>query len=177
MAILEMDIFVSFATSFITYEDKVYVTWGKDDKVKVFDQMGKKVAEIPVKVEKQKLTGAYKDKVVNHFKNDKKIPQPIRERHYGNIVFPEFFPSIRDMRISDGKIYVVTYQRETETEKALTKTLIFDITGKLLKTVSLPLKAMDIKALYPFTIKNDKLYQLVEDADGENWNLQITGIK
>jgi hypothetical protein len=79
------------------------------------------------------------------------------------------------MRISDGKIYVVTYQKEKE--KALTKTLIFDLKGKLMKTVSLLLEAMDIKALYPFTIKKDKLYQLVEDADGENWNLQITGIK
>jgi hypothetical protein len=166
---------VAYETSIITHEDKVYVTWGKDDKIKVFDKVGNKVAEIPVKVEKQKLTRAYKDKVVNHFKNDKKIPQQIRERHYKNIVFPEFFPAIRDMRISDGKIYVVTYQKEKE--KALTKTLIFDITGKLQKTVSLPLKAMDIKALYPFTIKKDKLYQLVEDADSENWNLQITGIK
>jgi hypothetical protein len=168
---------VSFATSFITYEDKVYVTWGKDDKIKVFDNTGKRVAEIPVKTEKQKLTQTYKDKVANHFKNDKSLPQPIYERYYKNMVFPEFFPAIRDMRISDGKIYVVTYQRETETGKTLTKTLIFDLTGKLLKTAALPLEAMDIKALYPFTIKNDKLYQLVEDADGENWNLQFTGIK
>jgi hypothetical protein len=163
---------VSFATSFIPYEDRVYVTWGKDDKIKVFDHAGNRVAEIPVKVEKQKLTQAYKDKVVNHFKNDKSLPQPIYERYYKNIVFPEFFPAIRDMRISDGKIYVVTYQKEKE----LTKTLIFDLKGKLIKTVALPLKDMDVKSIYPFTIKNGKLYQLVEDFDNENWYLHITTI-
>jgi len=162
----------SFATSFIPHEDRVYVTWGKDDKIKVFDHSGKRVAELPVKVEKQKLTGAYKDKVVNHFKNDKEIPQPIRERHYGNIVFPEFFPAIRDMRISDGKIYVVTYQKEKE----LTKTLILDLKGKPIKTVSLPLKEMDVKSIYPFTVKKGKLYQLVEDFDSEEWYLHVTSI-
>jgi hypothetical protein len=160
----------SFASSFITYEDRVYVTWGKDDKIKVFDNTGKKVAEIPVKVEKQKLTRAYKDKVVNHFKNDKSLPRPIYERYYKNMVFPEFFPAIRDMRISDGKIYVVTYQKQKE----LTKTLIFDLKGKPVKTVSLPLKDMDVKSIYPFTIKNGKLYQLVENFDSENWYLHVT---
>ncbi len=163
---------VSFATSFIPYEDRVYVTWGKDDKIKVFENTGKKVAEIPVKTEKQKLTQAYKDKVANHFKNDKSLPQPIYERYYKNIVFPEFFPAIRDMRISDGKIYVVSYQKEKE----LTRILIFDLKGKPIKTVTLPLKDMDVKSIYPFTIKNGKLYQLVEDFDNENWYLHVTTI-
>jgi len=163
---------VSFASSFIIYEDRVYVTWGKDDKIKVFDNTGKRAAEIPVKVEKQKLTEEYKEKVVNHFKNDKSLPPPIYERYYKNMVFPEFFPAIRDMRISDGKIYVVTYQKEKE----LTKTLIFDLKGKPVKTVSLPLKDMDVKSLYPFTIKNGKLYQLVEDLDSENWYLHVDTI-
>jgi hypothetical protein len=162
----------SFATSFITYEDKVYVTWGKDDKIKVFDHSGKRVAEIPIKVEKQKLTEDYKEKVANHFKNDKSLPQPIYERFYKNMVFPEFFPAIRDMRISDGKIYVVTYQKEKE----LTKTLIFDLKGKPVKTVSLPLKDMDVKSIYPFTIKKGKLYQLAEDFDSEEWYLHVTTI-
>ena len=163
---------VSFATSFITYEDRVYVTWGKDDKIKVFDNTGKRAAEIPVKTEKQKLTEDYKEKVANHFKNDKSLPRPIYERFYKNMVFPEFFPSIRDMRIDDGKIYVVTYQKE----KQLTKTLIFDLKGKLVKTVSLSLIEMDVKSIYPFTIKNGKLYQLVEDFESENWYLHITTI-
>jgi hypothetical protein len=62
------------------------------------------------------------------------------------------------------------------TGKELTKTLIFDLKGKLIKTVSLPLKDMDVKSIYPFTIKNGKLYQLVEDFDSENWYLHVTSI-
>ena len=110
--------------------------------------------------------------MVNYFKNDKSLPPPIYERYYKNIVFPEFFPAIRDMRISDEKIYVISYQKEKE----LIKTLIFDLKGKPIKTVPLPLKDMDVKSIYPFTIKNGKLYQLVEDFDNENWYLHVTTI-
>jgi hypothetical protein len=168
---------VAYATSFIPYEDKVYVTWGKDEKINVFDKTGKRVAEIPVKVEKQKLTEDYKDKVVNYFKNDKSLPPRIYERYYKNIVFPEFFPAIRDLRISDGKIYVVTYQTDKGTGKPLTRTVILDLKGKPLKTGSLPLQDMDVKSLYPFTIKKGTLYQLVEDFASDNWNLQVTTLE
>lgn len=87
------------------------------------------------------------------------------------ITFPTRFPAIRDLRVSDEKIYVITYKKE----KTVTECIIFDTKGKFLKQVWLPLEEVNILNHYPFDIKNGKLYHLVENDD-EVWQLHISKI-
>jgi hypothetical protein len=123
----------ALATSFASYQGHIYLTWGKDDKLKIFDSTGKPVRTISPLVEKIPLSAAYKDKVRLHYKNDPDIPSPIYQRMYKNMVCPEYFPAIRDLRVEGDKIYLVTYQRRKD--KSLT--LIYDLKGKLLEKIYL----------------------------------------
>lgn len=57
---------------------------------------------------------------------------------------------------------------------------IYSEEGKLLKTVFVPLVETDM--LLPhvynyYTIKQEKLYRLVENVDTEEWNLYISAIE
>jgi hypothetical protein len=161
----------ALATSFASYKGRIYLTWGKDDKLKIFDSTGKPVHTISPVLKKIALSAAYKEKVKEHYKNDPDIPKPIYQRMYKNMVYPEYFPAIRDLRIDGGQIYLVTYHRQ----KDKTLTLVYDLNGKLLKKIYLPLLEMDTIRFYPFFIRHGKLYQLSEDED-EEFYLNVTGI-
>jgi hypothetical protein len=83
------------------------------------------------------------------------------------------------MGVSGGKLYVLTFKTlsEDEVDVQETEILIFDIKGKFLKKVIFPLKMMDPIMPYPFAIHEGTLYQLIEDADEEEWAVHITKIK
>jgi hypothetical protein len=88
--------------------------------------------------------------------------------------------------VADEKIYVLTYKKEKEKSEFV----ILDLKGKLLKKVFLPFNQSDEWFHYSlakatsqasphatFTIKNGKLYQLIENEDKEIWELHITNIE
>lgn len=86
--------------------------------------------------------------------------------------FPAAFPPIRNFHIRDNKIYVITYTEKNNR----CKMLLFDLAGKLLKEVFVPL--VDINMLVPYfykfyTIHEDKLYILRDNQDTEEWELHI----
>jgi hypothetical protein len=157
----------AFDHSFAVSGDKLFLAWEKEFKISVFDTTGKKLYTIAREGEKLALTGEYKEKVIEHLKTDPNTKpyfeflKPIR--------FPQYFPAIREMRISDGKVYVLTYK----TQQDKTQCFVFDIKGKLLEEVYLPLKSMNVTVFFPFAIKEGKVYQLVEDIEKEAWEFHI----
>lgn len=162
----------SVPTSFAVDEDKVFLSWGNDTEIKVFDKTGKRLAGIIVPGSKMELTAAFKEQVIETYKNDKSIPAPIYQRMYKNIVFPGYLPPVRDLRAADGKLYVLTYRKKENKIQCL----IYNRTGNLIKQTYLPLKNQDPLRHYPFTIRNDKLYQLIENFEQETFFLDITSI-
>lgn len=89
------------------------------------------------------------------------------------ITFPAYFPAIRNYYIAGKKIYVITYKKKDDK----TECLIFNITGKFLKRVFLPYTYVNTIDEYPAAIKNGKLYQLNENQEMEQWELDVTEIK
>jgi hypothetical protein len=83
------------------------------------------------------------------------------------IRFPEYFPAIREMRIADGKLYIVTFKEKNEQ----TECFIFDLKGKLLSRQYVKLEKKNPLEFSPFAFKNGSLYQLVEKD--EQWHLHI----
>lgn len=73
---------------------------------------------------------------------------------------------------ADNKVYIRTY-REVKGESEF---FIFTIEGKLLKRVMLPVEEKDALESYPFTIKDGKFYQLVENEQTEEWELHMVDI-
>ena len=62
----------------------------------------------------------------------------------------------------DDKIYVISnFKKENKYE-----TFIYNFSGKLLKKTFVPLADQDLFNVYPFCIKNGKIYQLIEDEEG-----------
>ena len=78
------------------------------------------------------------------------------------------------MDVVDDKLYVNGYQNpDGKTEFA-----VYDRIGNLLKSkVYLRIPEATARDLYPYTIKDGKLYQLVDDVDEEVWELHVHDLK
>ncbi len=121
---------------------------------------------------KVKVTKNREKRYIDFFTSDHRFKYQFeRDRHL--IKFPEYFPVIKDYRAADDRLYIITY-REKEDEKEL---FIVDFNGKLVKRTWFKLDEINPRELYPYTIKNGKLYQLVENSDSEEWELHIIEIK
>ncbi|MCK5055583.1 MAG: hypothetical protein KAT34_02940 [Candidatus Aminicenantes bacterium] len=150
-----------------TYDNKIFID-GDEGVIYVFDSSGKMIHSVKGKYEKTELTKERKNRYINFFNKHRRF-----ERNRDIIRFPAYLPIIRHYRIEDKKIYVVTY-KETDQKK---ECWIFNIDGKFLRKVMLPISEMSPIKLYPYTIKNNKLYHFVENLDAGKWELHITEIK
>jgi hypothetical protein len=71
------------------------------------------------------------------------------------------------------KLYVMTWRRKNQQNEFF----IFDENLKLIRKSFLPLAYRNAILPAPFAIRNNKLYQLVENEDTEEWELHISEIK
>jgi hypothetical protein len=154
-----------------TFENKIF-HGGEEGEIYVFDASGKKISTISHKYEKVKLSDKHKKRYIDFFKTDPRFKQGW-ERFRDGVQFPGYFPVIRDLTVSDGKIYVLTY-KEKEKKREF---YLSGIDGKQLKKIMLPLPEMNPLELYPYTIRNNTLYQIIDNDDSEEWELHITKIE
>lgn len=152
-----------------TYDNKVYVAGKQGFIIDVLDHTGKPLFSINQKYEKRKFTGD----------DEKKARDALRllykqqyERLKNRLAFPDYFPEIGDFQVTDKKIYVSTWKVENDSNEWF----IFDLQGKLLKRLFVPIVFMMPLEPYPYTVKNGKLYQLIETED-EQWELHASEIK
>jgi len=151
-------------TKFQCYKDKIYIVDGQTDlHIKVFDAQGNAITEIQKKLEKIKVTDAFKKRKYDEFINTPAIKKRwhIFKKMY-ECVFPEYFPDIQDFRVADGRIYIKTYKYLD----SRVKFIILDLDGKLLEEAFLP----DIKITL-YDIKDNWFYFLKEDEIAEVWEL------
>jgi hypothetical protein len=53
----------------------------------------------------------------------------------------------------------------------------FTTEGKFLKRFYLPVKEMDVQFYPPYTVRDNRFYQLLENEETEQWELHITEIE
>ena len=85
---------------------------------------------------------------------------------------PDFYPAIRTCHVANGEIYVITYLKEDSQSECL----IYDMKGKRLKRVFIPIRDISPLMLPLFTIHGSRLYQLIENEEKEVWQLVIDKI-
>lgn len=148
------------------YKDLLYVTNSgmKELNISVYNLNGDKIKSIRYKTEKLPLTKKMEENYKAEFKDRykrglKTILKLVR--------FPEFFPAVRTFRVSDDRLYVLTFKRDGDRWQFLE----FDLNGKFLREFMAPLQSESLKHLYPFTISNGILYQVVSNRDEESWEL------
>jgi hypothetical protein len=155
---------------YVTYKGKIYIATTDEILIDVFDEEGKKLFAITHEYEKQAVKKEDKDERIDSLK----IAQPrVYDYFRDKIFFPEFFPGIRDFIVTNDKIYLFTHKKNGDKSECL----ILDLKGKLIETIELPLKESGPRKWFPYTIKNNNVYQIVESESTNNWELNVSDIK
>lgn len=164
----------STAWYFDVSEKKCFIVGSADFKIDVFNKNGDPLYTISPKYDRVKVSQEF---INAWFERIKKKSGMERYNYVKKRVrFPEFFPAIRDLIVDNGHVYVLTFRRDQEKSECF----IFDLEGKLVKRTFLPLKPLgyfpDVFFL-PYCIKNNYLYQLIDNEEEEVWELQRFSIK
>lgn len=158
------------AMTFATHNNKLFIAWEEDLIVRVYNQNGNHLYNIQKEYERVNMTDQFKKNVETFFRLNKRYKR-LFELLDPELLFPDKLPAIADLKIDEGKLYVLTY-RINEKKANVTACLVFDVRGKFLKELNLPIRRQDELLPYPYSISRGKLYQLIED--GEYWRLKIT---
>jgi hypothetical protein len=174
--------------NFSVYKNKIYVEKSeKEFLIEVFDAKGNSLLKINQKSDPPPVTEAIKKARWEELKMDR-IMNIVAKREggwenfekTGTFTYPEKFPHIRDMVVSDDKIYVSTFDKKNNKEKYI----VMDLKGKVLNTVYMPIPISS-----PFIacnmgrenrfydIKSNKYYYLVLNEDEDTYELHVQPFK
>jgi hypothetical protein len=165
----------TFRIPSLVFEDEKVFFNDREGNIYIHDLLGNPVSKIKPLGPTGKvlaLTEERKKRYIQTFKTDPRIRGGY-ENFKKIIEFPPFFPMLRTFRVSSKKIYVVTYREQ----KGLRELLIYDLKGNFIKQHYIGLDGLNAIEFYPFTIKNNKIYQLIEDLEHEEWNIHVKAIK
>jgi hypothetical protein len=155
----------------IRVEDNKMFYRGDDQKIYAFDENGKQIYSITPEYEKVKFTKEWENRYINFSKNDYRYKYVYQQDKH-RIKFPEYFPLIRDLQVANKKIYIITFKSINDKKECY----IYDSAeGKFIKKAFIPLAEKNVQELDPYTIKNGKVYQLVENME-EEWELHVIDI-
>jgi len=149
-----------------SYDKKIFISGTPDFIIDVFNLKGVKIYTIQKDYQKIRISENRKKQVLRWLETgpEYKHIYPFMKP----ILFPDHYPAIRDFRLADKNIYILTYKRNEDEHKEL---CIMNIKGKILTKTFVPLKDKHAFSLYPYTIYKDLLYQLIENDESEEWEL------
>lgn len=158
----------------VVYKGKIFInSQNNSGDILVFDKFGKQLYTIENKFVQVKFTDNHKQNYLKDF--DKSELKPILHRLQKRWIFPDYFPAWQKFTVTDDKIYIQTYHRNSQENTTLF--YILDLDGKQLNKTMVPLQETFAFTPDPYFIKNNKLYQLVENPDEEEWELHVHLIK
>jgi hypothetical protein len=145
---------------------------GEGGTLYVFDGEGNRLRSISPQYEKIKVTAEDKKRYHHYYKTDPHSA-PYYDFMKTRFRFRTYFPEIRFFDVADGKIYIMTYKQRGKDSEFL----IYDIDGTFLKRVTLPIAFINAEDIYPFTVKDDKIYQLIDNPETEEWELHRLAVE
>jgi hypothetical protein len=155
------------------YDNKFFITMEKDFIIKVVDTEVNELYTVKHNAKPLEITEQDKKETIHFFKTARNVKglyemlKPLR--------FPKYYPAIQDFYVTGNKIYVITYK--TAEQKTKTQCLIFDINGKFLKSVFIPLKIDRPQPPYLHLIHEGFFYRLEENMNANQWWIHVTEIK
>jgi hypothetical protein len=153
------------------YDNKIFLPGEDDAAVDAFDKNMNKLFTLRVEVKKQKVTDEFKNEFVDYLKTSSRT-KDIYELLLKPVRFPDSFPTIQFFFGADNILYVLTWIRENDKYQFHT----FDMKGKFLKKLWIPLVFQSYLEPFPLTVNNGKLYQVIENMDEETWELHVSEI-
>jgi len=153
------------------YDNKIFLPGEEDAALDAFDKNMNKLFTLRVESKRRKVTDEFKKEVINFLKTSQRT-KDIYEILLKPVRFPDYFPTIQFFFAADNILYVMTWIRENEKNQFHT----FDMKGKFLKKVWIPLVYQSYLELFPLAVNNGKLYQVIENMDDETWELHVSKI-
>jgi len=153
--------------------------------IAVFDENGNKLYQIKNSFEPLKVSVEHKEKLINNLKEDPWVKPQIRAlggwEEVKKIIqfrFPDHFPPIQNLDISDNKLLILTY-RENQNKQEY---IIMDLMGNVEKKVFIPrridtplmARLMGVKL---YAIQNQQLFYVKENEEDEEWELHVETIR
>ncbi len=161
-----------YRLDFKVYGEYIYIGNDKNGIIKVYDKEGKNLMSITYKYNKIEVTEKDKNEMLEEYRINPDT-KAAYERLKDRIEFPGYYPLFYDFFPIGKKTYVLTYKRD----KNSAEFIVFNNEGKFIKKSLAPFYQTNMHLTYPHTIVGDKLYQLVENEDEEEWELHISTIK
>jgi hypothetical protein len=149
-------------------KNKIVIVHRKGFCVDIFDIDGNEINSITRNIKPIPFNEKDKQEVVSYWASQPYY-KGFYERMKKRLNFPKYFPKIYQCRVSSTKIYIITYLTKGNKRECF----IYDLNGKYLKRIFLPLKNESPVDHGIFTIYNDKLYQIIENLNNEIWELHI----
>ncbi|MDQ1352003.1 MAG: hypothetical protein QG657_2309, partial [Acidobacteriota bacterium] len=156
---------------FYAADEKIIALGGEDFVIDVYNSGGNKVSSISRECKRIEVTDEYKTGVYDFYKESPNFRQ-YYESIKNMIQFSRYFPAIQFFLAADKKIYIQTYVKETDCYEFF----IYDLEGKFLKRLFLPVVYRNSLMPFPYTIIHNTLYQLIENEDAEVWELHAVAI-
>lgn len=157
---------------FDVHENRIVFAHRQGFNIEILDENGSSLHTIKMNPPRIPFTDKDMNRIIKDMAataKNKGYIQYIKERS----IIPEYFPDIRTCRVADGKIYVVTYLKKDDRSECL----IFNMKGRKLNRIFIPLKDTSPLNTPPFTIDDGRLYQLVENFEKESWQLIVDKIE
>ena len=157
---------------FKVYNKKIFTVLDEKFVIDIFSTEGKKLQSIVKEYDKIKFTEKMQEDFLESYRRN-----PVTKEFYTAFKviakFPKYIPSVKNIFISNDKIYAQTF-KTTDKESEF---MIFTEDGKFLKSIFLPVKDAGFMDPAMFTIYNDKLFHLYEDEESEEWHLHVFDIE
>jgi len=152
-------------------DNKIFVNRKMGEgKILVFNNEGNKVNVISHSFERLKVTGKDVEEYKNFF-NRSPGYKGFLESYKKIIKFPDYFPVIRNFHIDEGRIYILTFEKNDRKN-----CYIFKTDGTFLSRINLNIPQISPIQLYPYTTHQNKIFKLVENLEAEEWELNIDNI-
>lgn len=151
------------------YRDHIYVVYADGDfRLDRFDRQGNLEMSInESEVERRRTSALDRRRVRQWFELYLK---GFWEKNRWRIKFRDYWPAIGTFFIDNDIIYIATFV--VKKDKWLC--YLYDLRGNFLEKIYLPLVEHNIWAPFPYTIADNKLFQLIDNEETEQWELHIT---
>ena len=134
--------------------------------------MGKLLFTVDEPYRKLPVTEADKQAVKESFSRDAQGRRFFTENRH-RFRYSETKPAIKNFLEYDQLIYVETWNRKD----GKTEFYVFGQDGKLKKRIFIPIEMIDYRRSYPYFIDGGQFYQLVENEDEEEWELNVINLE
>ena len=152
-----------------TFKETIVLAHREGFTIEIFDMNGNLIHSIKQKIDLIPFTSADKESVRQYWIEERGYEQAQVELLESRTNFPKFYPPIQTCRLSDDKIYVITYKKKDNKFECL----VFDLDGHFIDITYIPLNMLAPNLASPFTINEEFVYQLIFNYETDIWELHM----